>query len=155
MKFAVFFAITDWVASRLYRARFKMWSVMHFLSPSSDWSHACPPEIIRGSDILFFLSAIKQLPAGWRYLCCHCLDAITILAIGVSKEHETEIFEITIGINLTLNKLQYSYITANEVPSANFCSPTNYSLLFFWPNITMSTSLAKYDNLHLLLIVTF
>jgi len=25
----------------------------------------------------------------------HCLDAITIVAIGVAKEHKTEIFEIT------------------------------------------------------------
>jgi len=63
--FAVFFNITDWMASRLSHAedlKRAAQSVMHFPSPSSDWSHGCLPESISGNDVPFFQSLPEYLP---------------------------------------------------------------------------------------------
>jgi len=43
----------------------------------------------------------------------HCLDAITIFAIGVAKEHEMEIFEITTSTTSASFDLLFQLISSS------------------------------------------
>jgi len=97
LAFAVFFDITYWVASRLSRARFKRVRVHHPAVIGPMDVH----QSVNGSDVLFVQSLLEYRTLTASGPTCHLRLSDTVwmqlplFAIGVAKEHETEIFEIT------------------------------------------------------------